>query len=118
VRQLKLTDFIEPDEDPIEALKKHGLPGTIDANVQPPVTLEDRIATLEYAISLQAKYIEYIRGFLEAIVSPHVGGAAPHDMEIWVAMKSAPSKEEAEKAIESIMTLRRARASRIIKLVQ
>ena len=113
-----MTDFIKPDEDPIEALKKHDLPGTIEPNSPSPSTLEDRVAVLEYAISLQAKYIEYIRGFLEAIVSPHVGGAAPHDMEVWVAMKSAPSEKEAEKAVDAIMAVRRAKASRIIKLVQ
>jgi len=118
VRLLKLDEFIKPDEDPIQALKDHGIPGTIDPNYKQPeldekAQLRLDIETLKYAVSLQARYIEYVRNYLEQVIAPNFGGTAPHDMVVWVAITTAPSKEEAEKAVSGIMALRRARSSRI-----
>lgn len=113
-----MSDFIKPEDDPIEALKQNNLQGTIDPNYKKPELSPQEqmvldIETLKYAVALQARYIEYIRGYLEHIVAPNVGGAAPHDMEVWVAIEAAPSKEEARKAVEGIMALRKAKSSRI-----
>lgn len=99
------------DDEPlkIKDVMESGVKGHIDPDYKEPELTPEaklllRVDSLEYAVQLQAQYIEYIRGFIEQAITPCLPKPiAPHDMEVWVAIKMAGGdKEKLKEAVEAI----------------
>lgn len=78
-----------------EEVKGHIDPEYTPPKLTPGEMLEARLQVIETAISLQAQYVEYLRGFIENVITPLLPKPiAPHDMEVWTAIQMAQGDQE------------------------